>query len=60
VFKGDKDEQVIKVNELLMLKLEKAIEGKGVNGWWVTEAKVYMDAGPVMAKAKMIRETERS
>jgi hypothetical protein len=37
-----------------MLKLDKANEGKGIDGYWATELKVYMDAGAVMAKAKIV------
>ena len=34
--------------------LDKAKDGQGVSGYWATELKVYMEAGAVTAKAKMV------
>ncbi|RDL38122.1 uncharacterized protein BP5553_05555 [Venustampulla echinocandica] len=59
VFKGDEKREDVKVNELLILQLAPANDGLGVGGLWVTEVKTYMDAGPVMTKAKAVREATR-
>lgn len=47
------------MDELLILQLAQAAataDGSGIGGVWVTEAKTYMDAGPIMSKAKTLRE----
>lgn len=56
MFKEDEEKEEVKVHELLLLKLDKADDGHGIGGYWVTELKVYMNAAPVLAKAKNVME----
>jgi hypothetical protein len=48
------EKEEVKVHELLLVTLDKAKHGQGIGGYWATELKVYMEAGAVTAKAKMI------
>jgi hypothetical protein len=52
VFRADPKQEKIKVHECLMFDLEKAPDGKGVDGVWAAECKVYMDMSAVHAKGR--------
>jgi hypothetical protein len=56
VFKADPKKEEVKVAECLVVKLEKAPEGKGEAGLWATELRVYMDFGAIHMKGKELMD----
>lgn len=52
VFKADPKKEEVKVAECLVVKLEKAPEGKGVAGLWANEPRGYLDFGAIHMKGK--------
>jgi hypothetical protein len=56
VFKADSKKEEVKVAECLVVKLEKAPEGKGEAGLWATELRVYIDFGAIHMKGKELMD----
>jgi hypothetical protein len=54
IFKDDTEQEVVKVNEILILDLERAPPSEGLYGLLVTQAKAYLDPSPVQTKAKAL------
>jgi hypothetical protein len=60
VFKADAENEAVKVSEVLILELEEAPEGRGVERLWVTDVKAYLDPAAVQTKGRTLMEKGKS